>query len=86
MPFERASAANGIDPEKNTVVDTSVTSDPSLSILQDAWFVVFDLKRGLDILGASPVVQRMFGSRNDSIHETPVYVLGPNAIIFSLLR
>ena len=46
-------------------------------------FVVFDQERGLDILGSHPKLERIFDTRNDSIHEAPVYVPGLNAIIFS---
>ena len=82
-PFARATASNGSDPENDTFVDTSVGSDDSFAQLADATFVVFDRERGLDILGPAPQLEHVFDTRNDSIHEAPVYVPGLNAIIFS---
>jgi gluconolactonase len=82
-PFERSTASDGIDPDNDTFVDTSVPSDSSFARLQETTFVVFDQERGLDILGPDPKLERIFDSRNDSIHEAPVYVPGLNAIIFS---
>jgi gluconolactonase len=82
-PFIRATASNGSDPENDTFVDTSVPSDNSFAKVADATFVVFDRERGLDILGPAPKLERIFDTRNDSIHEAPVYVPGLNAIIFS---
>jgi hypothetical protein len=82
-PFERATAGDGVDPENDTFVDTSVPSDSSFTRLSESTFVVFDQERGLDILGSSPKLERIFDTRNDSIHEAPVYVPGLNAIIFS---
>jgi gluconolactonase len=83
-PFERATASNGIDPDNDTFVETSVPSDSSFIRLQHSTFVVFDQERGFDILGPSPKLERVFETRNDSIHEAPVYVPVLNAIIFSL--
>jgi gluconolactonase len=82
-PFERATAIDGVDPENDTFVDTLVPSDSSFARLSESTFVVFDQERGLDILGSSPKLERIFDTRNDSIHEAPVYVPGLNAIIFS---
>lgn len=82
-PFTRATASNGSDPANDTFVDTSVPSDPSFAQVGNATFVVFDRERGLDILGSAPKLERIFSTRNDSIHEAPVYVPGLNAIIFS---
>lgn len=83
-PFMRSTASNGSDPANDTFIGTSVPSDPSFALLQNASFVVFEQARGLDILGTSPKLERIFDTRNDSIHEAPVYVPGLNAIIFSL--
>jgi gluconolactonase len=82
-PFMRATASDGSDPENDTFVDTSVPSDDSFTKVADATFVVFDRERGLDILGPAPRLEHIFDTRNDSIHEAPVYVPGLNAIIFS---
>lgn len=83
LPFERSTASNGIDPDNDTFVDTSVPSDSSFARLKGTTFVVFDQERGLDILGPDPKLERIFDTRNDSIHEAPIYVPGLNAIIFS---
>lgn len=82
-PFGRATASDGVDPENDTFVETSVPSDSSFASLSEATFVVFDQERGLDILGPNPRMERVFETRDDSIHEAPVYVPGLNAIIFS---
>jgi gluconolactonase len=82
-PFERATASDGVDPENDTFVDTLVPSDSSFARLSESNFVVFDQERGIDILGFSPKLEKIFDTRNDSIHEAPVYVPGLNAIIFS---
>lgn len=82
-PFVRATASNGVDPENDTFVATSVASDDSFHRLAETTFVVFDRERGLDILGSAPRLEKVFETRNDSIHEGPVYVPGLNAIIFS---
>ena len=59
-------------------------SDPSFDLLQHTSFVVFNQAKGLKIVGANTKLERVFDTRNDSIHEAPVYVPGLNAIIFSL--
>jgi gluconolactonase len=82
-PFERATASDGVDPENDTFVDTLVPSDSSFARLSESNFVVFDQERGIDILEFSPKLEKIFDTRNDSIHEAPVYVPGLNAIIFS---
>lgn len=81
LPFERASITTSL--LNDTFIKTKVPSDPSFQLLANASFVVFDQARGLDILGSSPKVERIFDTRNDSIHEAPVYVPGLNVIIFS---
>ncbi|KAF7195700.1 Gluconolactonase [Pseudocercospora fuligena] len=83
-PFERGFAVDGNDPDNDTFIDTSVPSDTSFELVHNATFLVFDQERGLDILGSSPRLERIFNTRNDSIHEAPVYVPGLNVIIYSL--
>ena len=58
--------------------------DDSFSLIRDANFLVFNEEAGSQILGATPALDFIFDSRNDSIHEAPVYVPALNAIIFSL--
>lgn len=81
LPFDRASISTSL--LNDTFTKTKVPSDPSFQLLANTSFVVFDQDRGLDILGSSPKVERIFATRNDSIHEAPVYVPGLNVIIFS---
>ena len=83
-PFQRASASNGVDPGNDTFVETSVPSDPSFAMLANTTFVVFDQARGLNMVSTGTKLEKMFETRNDSIHEAPVYVPGLNAIIYSL--
>lgn len=68
-PFDRASASHGADPANDTFVATSVPSDPSFALLENATFVVFDQSKGLSILGSDPKLEKVFETRNDSIHE-----------------
>ena len=81
--FERQSSTGGVFSPNDTFVETRVPSDPSFGLVKNATFVVFD-QRGSQILGPSPKLESVFTSRNDSIHEGPVYVPSLDAIIFSL--
>ncbi|THX95828.1 calcium-dependent phosphotriesterase [Aureobasidium pullulans] len=81
--FERQSSTGGVVSPNDTFVETQVPSDPSFGLVKNATFVVFD-QRGSQILGPSPKLESVFASRNDSIHEGPVYVPSLDAIIFSL--
>lgn len=83
LPFERAFIANGQVPANDTFVKTKVPSDTSFGLVANSSFVLFDQTRGLEILGPEPKVERIFDTRNDSIHEAPVYIPGLNVIIFS---
>lgn len=66
---------------------TQVPSDPSFSnLLANASFVVFSQEQdadGLSLLGSAPQVEKVFTTRNDSIHEAPVYIPDLNVLIFS---
>lgn len=81
--FDRARSDMGQDLPDDTFPMTQV-QDPSFGLVHDAQFIVFDAQRGGEILGSSPMLEHIFDTRNDSIHEAPVYVPGLNAIIFSL--
>ncbi|KAI5262824.1 calcium-dependent phosphotriesterase [Aureobasidium subglaciale] len=81
--FERQSSAEGAFSPNDTFAEAQVSSDSSLNLVKNATFVVFD-ERGSQILGSSPRIEYVFASRNDSIHEGPVYVPSLDAIIFSL--
>lgn len=79
-PFSR----NSTNPAEDNFPNTEVPSDPSFEHLRNTTFIVFDQPRGLSILGSAPKLERIFDTRNDSIHEAPVYVPGLNIIIFSI--
>ncbi|KAI1323438.1 calcium-dependent phosphotriesterase [Xylariaceae sp. FL0255] len=53
---------------------TVVPGDPSWALVQSADFVIFDEKRGLDILGPSPRIWKKILPVLNVIHEAPVYV------------
>lgn len=56
----------------------------SFDLVRSSQFIVFDSVRGLDILGNAPSYEFMFNTRNDSVHEAPVYVPALNSIIYFL--
>ena len=80
--FSRASSNGEVSP--NDSFPLTQVPDPSFELVQKADFIVFDAARGADILGSAPVLEHVFDTRNDSIHEAPIYVPELNAIIFSL--
>ena len=83
-PFARAASTNGEENVMDTFAQTNV-SDSSFDIVHTADFLVFDQDRGAQILGSAPVLDFIFTTRNDSVHEAPVYIPPPlNAIIYSL--
>ncbi|KAI1176517.1 hypothetical protein F4777DRAFT_270422 [Nemania sp. FL0916] len=59
---------------------TVIPDDPSWALVQQADFVVFDKKRGLDILGPSPEIHRTIISVLNVIHEAPVFVPSLNKL------
>ncbi|KAI5195836.1 hypothetical protein E4T38_08873 [Aureobasidium subglaciale] len=71
--FERQSSTGGAFSPNDTFVKTQVPSDPSFNLVKNATLVMFD-ERGDQILGSSPRLDCVFASRNDSIHEGPVYI------------
>ncbi|PVH92474.1 putative gluconolactonase precursor [Periconia macrospinosa] len=68
----------------NALGDTEVPSDKSWSLVADADFVIFDEKRGREILGEYPSVEYVF-EVGPYLHESPVFVPGLNKIFFSEL-
>ncbi len=64
--------------------NTTVSSAPSFTLLQDASFVVFDRERGLNYLGSDPTYEFMFAV-GDNVHEAPVYVPSMNKLFMSQL-
>ncbi|KAI4158272.1 MAG: hypothetical protein LQ342_007607 [Letrouitia transgressa] len=58
---------------------TKVPDDSSWQLLANASFMIFDQKRGLEILGKSPKIEKVFNVLN-VIHEAPVYVPSQNKL------
>lgn len=63
---------------------TSVPNDTTFGLVSDADFLVFDRKRGLDILGPNPSYEVVFNV-SEAVHEAPVYVASQNKLYFSQL-
>ncbi|KAI5924923.1 hypothetical protein F4810DRAFT_661972 [Camillea tinctor] len=57
-----------------------VPDDSSWSLVQNADFVLFDEKRGLEILGSAPKISRGIIPVLNVIHEAPVFVPGINKL------
>lgn len=63
---------------------TSVPNDTSFGLVNKADFLVFDRKRGLDLLGPNPSYELAFNV-SAAVHEAPVYVRSQNKLYFSQL-
>lgn len=63
---------------------TSVPNDTSFGLISNADFLVFDRKRGLDLLGPNPSYEPAFNV-SEAVHEAPVYVASQNKLYFSQL-
>jgi hypothetical protein len=57
---------------EDTFYSTSVSGDPTFAALGNATFVVWDKKRGLDLMGPDPRFEVMFNTNFS--HEAPVLV------------
>jgi len=84
MPYHffRMPSSNGTF--QDTYASTEVPNDPTFELVGQADFLVFDEKRGLDLLGSNPSNDFMF-LVNDAIHEAPVYARSTNKLYFSQL-
>lgn len=80
-PFSRPSSYGNNDYDFKT---TSVPNDTSFGLLNGTNFVVFDKKRGLEILGANPTYEQVFNI-STTVHEAPIYVPTQNKLYFSQL-
>lgn len=67
-----------------TFGSTSVPNDTSFGLVSSADFLVFDRKRGLELLGTNPSYEYVFHV-NDAVHEAPVYVPAQNKLYLSQL-
>ena len=83
MPYHffRPSSYNLTD---NPFGSTSVPNDTSFAQINTANFLVFDRKRGPDVLGPSPSYEFVFAVTK-RIHEAPVYVASQNKLYLSQL-
>ena len=80
-PFFRA-FSNGL--HVPSFESTTVPNDKSFAMLSKADFLVFDRKRGLEVLGSKPSYEFVF-KVSDTIHEAPVYVAAQNKMYLSQL-
>ncbi|GAW19424.1 hypothetical protein ANO14919_089110 [Xylariales sp. No.14919] len=63
------------DPDPSVAyTGAKVPGDPSWALVQQADFVLFDKKRGLEVLGPAPKIQRGIIPVLNVIHEAPVFV------------
>lgn len=83
LQFNRTIATTDAQLPTDSFRLTSVP-DSSFELVRNATFIVFDEERGSQILGSAPTYEFVFESRNDSIHEAPVYVPYLKSIIYSL--
>ena len=67
-----------------TFGSTSVPNDTSFEQVSNADFLVFDRKRGLELLGSNPSYEYIFHV-NGAVHEGPVYVPSLNKLFLSQL-
>lgn len=65
-----------------TFSSTSVPNDTSFALVDKADFLVFDQKRGQEILGSNPSYDFIFHVAN-AVHEAPVYVPSQNKLYLS---
>ncbi|KXS94197.1 hypothetical protein AC578_9958 [Pseudocercospora eumusae] len=63
---------------------TSVPNDTSFGLISKADFVVYDKKRGLEILGSEPTYDFVF-EVSGAVHEAPVWVPSLNKLFLSQL-
>jgi len=67
-----------------TFGSTSVPNDTSFGQVSSADFLVFDRKRGLELLGTNPSYEYVFHV-DGAVHEAPVYVPAQNKLYLSQL-
>ncbi|KAL8765365.1 MAG: hypothetical protein Q9194_006589, partial [Teloschistes cf. exilis] len=72
------------DTSSPTFGSTSVPNDTSFALVDKADFLVFDQKRGQEILGSEPSYEFIFHV-SEAVHEAPVYVPSQNKLYFSQL-
>ena len=80
--FGSTSVPNGTS--QPTFGSTSVPNDASFAQLRNADFLVFDRKRGLELLGSNPSYEYVFHV-NGAVHEAPVYAPAQNKLFLSQL-
>ncbi|KAI9748252.1 MAG: hypothetical protein M4579_007276 [Chaenotheca gracillima] len=81
-PFFRKPSSDGV--YQDTFGSTTVPNDTSFAKVADADFLVFDEKRGLDLLGSNPSYEYVFNV-SMAVHEAPVWVPTQNKLYMSQL-
>ena len=84
MPYQFSRQPDGPNTNTRPFGSASVANDSSFSQVSSADFLVFDQKRGLEILGANPSYEYIFPV-SDAVHEAPVYVPAQNKLYLSQL-
>lgn len=84
MPFHFYRTPDGPANNSHPFSSTSVPNDTSFAQVSKADFLVFDQKRGLELLGPNPSYEYVFHVSN-AVHEAPVYVPSQNKMYISQL-
>ena len=85
MPYHFYRAPSGESSSEDVPFgETNVPNDTSFGLVGKADFLVFDQKRGLEILGSNPTYDLVF-EVPERVHEAPVYVPSLNRIYLSRL-
>ncbi len=83
MPYHFFRAAANSAPDSG-FGQTSVPNDTSFALVASADFLVFDRRRGLDLLGSKPRYEFVF-EVSEAVHEAPVFVPAQNKLYLSQL-
>ena len=84
MPYHFFREVDGPNSNSRPFGTTSVPKDSSFAQVGKADFVVFDKKRGLELLGPNPSYEYVFEVSN-AVHEAPAYVPSQNKLYLSQL-
>ena len=84
MPYHFFRQPDGPTSNTRPFGTTSVPNDTSFVSVDSADFLLFDQKRGLELLGHSPSYEFVFNVSN-AVHEAPVYVAAQNKLYLSQL-
>ncbi|MCJ1448411.1 MAG: hypothetical protein MMC23_008926 [Stictis urceolatum] len=84
MPYHFFRNVSASNKNTNPYGSTSVPNDTSFAGVASADFIVFDEKRGLELLGPDPSYEYAFYV-SDAVHEAPAYVPSQNKLYLSQL-